>query len=84
MRLAWPRQVNEVFPIAPRSLVAALRAEGVGFYEWSSRAVAPALAPRDDEAFLRLVCSFETSDAEIDRFLAIVSGHCATAPGADR
>ena len=49
-------------------LVAALRAEGAGFYEWSSRAVAPALAPREDEAFLRLVCSFETSDAEIDRF----------------
>ena len=84
VRLAWPRQVNQVFPIAPRSLVAALRAEGVGFYEWSSRAVPPAQAPRGDEAFLRLVCSFETSDAEIDRFLAIVSGHCASAPGAGR
>jgi threonine aldolase len=79
VRLAWPVQVNQVFPIAPRSLVAALRAEGVGFYEWTSRAVPPALAPREDEAFLRLVCSFETSDSEIDRFLAIVSGHCASA-----
>ena len=84
VRLAWPRQVNQVFPIAPRSLVAALRAEGVGFYEWSSRAVPAALAPREDEAFLRLVCSFETSDSEIDRFLAIVRSHCAKATGAGR
>jgi threonine aldolase len=84
LRLAWPRQVNQVFPIAPRSLVAALRAEGVGFYEWTSRAVPPALAPREDEAFLRLVCSFETSDSEIDRFLAIVSGHCASARSVGR
>lgn len=79
VRLAWPTQVNEIFPIAPRSLVAALRAENVGFYEWSSRAVAPAMAPRENEAFLRLVCSFETSDAEIDQFLAIAGSHCAKA-----
>ena len=77
LRLAWPAQVNEIFPIAPRSLVAALQARGVGFHEWSSRAVAPALAAREDEAFLRLVCSFATSEAEIDRFLAIARGHCA-------
>jgi threonine aldolase len=84
VRLAWPRQVNQVFPIVPRSLVPALRAEGAGFYEWTSRAVPPTLAAREDEAFLRLVCSFETSDAEIDRFLAIVGGHCARAAGPGR
>jgi threonine aldolase len=76
VRLAWPAQVNEVFPIAPRSLVGALRAAGAGFYEWSSRAAAPALAAREDEAFMRLVCSFETSDAEIDQFLSIARSHC--------
>jgi threonine aldolase len=75
LRLAWPPQVNEIFPIAPRSLVAALRAAGVGFNAWTSRAVAPGLAPREDEAFARLVCSFETSDAEIDRLLALVRDH---------
>ena len=84
VRLAWPGQVNELFPIVPRSLVAALRAEGAGFYEWSSRAVAPATAAREGEAFLRLVCSFETSAAEIDRFLAIVKGQCALAAGVGR
>src|ERR1700761_8183630 len=64
VRLAWPRQANEIFPIVPRGLVKVLAAEGAGFYEWSSRAVAPAVAAREGEAFLRLVCSYETSDAE--------------------
>jgi threonine aldolase len=81
VRLAWPAQVNEIFAIAPASLVGTLRTAGVGFYEWNSRAVSPTLAPRENEAFLRLVCSFETNDAEIDRFLAIVESHCASALG---
>jgi threonine aldolase len=76
VRLAWPRQVNEVFAIAPRSVLAPVLAAGVRLYEWTSRAVAPSLAPREDETFLRLVCSFETTDAEVDQFLAIVRDHC--------
>jgi threonine aldolase len=80
LRLAWPRRVNEIFAIAPHSLAAALRAEGAQFHEWSSRAVAPALAARDGEAFLRLVCSFDTQETEIDRFLAFARDHFACAP----
>ena len=79
VRLAWPRQANEVFPIVPRALVAPLRAAGAGFYEWSSRAVPPAAAPGEAEAFLRLVCSFATAEAEVDRFLALVAQGCAAA-----
>jgi threonine aldolase len=79
IRLAWPRQANEIFPIVPRMLLETLTAEGAGFYEWTSRAVAPGVAAREDEAFLRLVCSFETSDAEIDRFLALARTHCLAA-----
>ena len=81
VRLAWPRQANEIFPIAPRALVAALKAEGASFYEWTSRAVAPALAAREGEAFLRLICSFDTSDAEIDRLLAVAAGVRAAGRG---
>ena len=77
IRLAWPVQVNEVFAIAPRAVTAPLRAAGAQFYEWTSRAVAPERAPRDDEAFLRLVCSFDTSDAEVDQLTAIARAHCA-------
>jgi threonine aldolase len=82
VRLAWPRQANEIFPIAPRGLAATLRSRDIGFYEWSSRAVAPALAMREGEAFLRLVCSYETSLADVDRLLAIIENHCLSAPAA--
>ena len=80
VRLAWPREVNEVFPIVPRAVVAPLSAAGARFYEWTSRAVSPAIAARDGEAFLRLVCSFETRDAEVDRLLEIVRASCPSSP----
>jgi threonine aldolase len=76
VRLAWPRQINEVFPIAPRAVVAPLIAAGARIYEWTSRAVAPTIGPREEETFLRLVCSFETTDAEVDELVAIVRAHC--------
>jgi threonine aldolase len=72
VRLAWPAQVNEVFAIAPRRMIEPLKEAGAQFYDWTSRAVAPDRAPSGDEAFLRLVCSFETSDAEVDRLTAIM------------
>jgi threonine aldolase len=77
VRLAWPRQINEVFPIAPRAVVAPLTAAGARIYEWTSRAVSPAVAAKPDETFLRLVCSFETSDAEVDQLISIVRAHSA-------
>jgi threonine aldolase len=73
VRLAWPTQVNEVFVVAP------LNAAGARIYEWTSRAVSPEAAPRDGEAFIRLVCSFETSDAEVDRLVSIVRASCGEA-----
>ena len=77
VRLAWPAEVNEVFPIVPRAVVAPLREAGAQFYEWTSRAVARERALGAGEAFLRLVCSFETSDEEVDRLVAIARAHCA-------
>jgi threonine aldolase len=71
-RLVWPTEVNEVFAAVPSGVLPSLRAAGARFHEWSSRAVAQASAPGPNEAFIRLVCSFETSEAEIDQFVAIV------------
>jgi threonine aldolase len=75
VRLAWPVQVNEVFAIAPRRVVEPLRSAGAQFYEWTSRAVAAERAPREGEAFLRFVCSFDTRDAEVDQLVAIISAN---------
>lgn len=84
VRLVWKTEVNEVFVAMPVAALARLKAAGARLYEWSSRAVAPAAAPRSGEAFVRLVCSFETSAAEIDQLIAIVRSPApeATRPGA--
>jgi threonine aldolase len=71
MRLAWPTEVNEVFIVAPAATVAVWRAAGADFHEWSSRSLGKDIEPRQGEALVRLVTSFETSGEEIDRILAL-------------
>ncbi len=81
VRLAWALEANEVFVVAPDAIVAAWREGGAKFYPWSTRALAPDRAPRPGETLVRLVTSFETKDAEIDRLVAL-SGGQATGAGA--
>ena len=73
VRIVWPVEVNEVFVTLPRSTLATLQQGEARFYEWSTRSAAAHAQPRIGEAFIRLVCSFETSDVEIDRFVGIVA-----------
>lgn len=79
VRVAWPTDVNEVFVVAPDELASRWRAAGAKFHPWSSRSIAAGQEPRAGETLLRLVASFETSDAEIEALLAI-----AQAPHARR
>ena len=65
-RLAWESQANEVVPVLPRAIIAKLRASGATCYEW------PADGVGDDEDCVRLVTSFATSEAEVDRFLSLL------------
>jgi threonine aldolase len=76
VRVAWPTDVNEVFVVAPNAMVERWRAAGARFHEWSTRSLAPGRAPRDGEALVRLVTSFETASSEIDRLMSI----CASVP----
>ena len=83
VRLAWPTEANEVFVIAPTPMVSAWRAAGAAFHEWSTRSMASDRAPREGEALVRLVTSFETTPDEIDRLLALCGrreGASAQAP----
>jgi threonine aldolase len=73
-RLPWTREANEVFAILPDHADAALQAAGARYYRWSAGRLAPELRPREGEAFVRLVTSFETTPAEVERFVDIVSG----------
>jgi threonine aldolase len=74
VRLAWPTDANEVFVVAPNVLVAAWRAAGANFHEWTTRALAADRAPRKGEMLVRLVTSFETEPSEIDRLVGVCSG----------
>jgi threonine aldolase len=69
VRLAWPCQANEVFPILPRSLDTALRAAGAVYHPWSSRSLAAGETVGADEALVRLVTSFATTESDVDRLL---------------
>ena len=71
LRTGWPTQANEVFLIAPSARLAGWRAAGAAFYEWPTQGVRPERAPGPHESLIRLVTSFETSDAEIDSLLAL-------------
>ena len=80
VRLAWPTEANEVFVAARDETLAAWRAAGASFHEWSTRSLAADHAPREGETLVRLVASFETSEAEIDRLLAVAAEAAAAAP----
>jgi threonine aldolase len=73
VRLPWPRQINELFAILPKRADAALKAAGARYYDWGARSLSEAEAPKPDEVFVRLISSFATKQADIDRFVAIVA-----------
>ncbi len=72
VRCPWSQDANEVFAVFPRKTAAALTAAGALFNDWSTRSLREEERPGPDEIFLRLVCSFQTTDVEIDDFLRIV------------
>ena len=65
-RLAWESQANEVFPILSKTIIARLRAAGATLHEWPVEGVGV------DEDCVRLVTSFATSEAEVDRLLSLL------------
>lgn len=64
-RLGWEPQANEVFAVLPKAMIARLRGHGAMFHEWPAKGVA--VGP--EEELVRLVTSFATSEAEVERFL---------------
>ncbi|THD42855.1 MAG: low specificity L-threonine aldolase [Bradyrhizobium sp.] len=73
VRLVFPVEVNEVFVVAPEAALAAWRAAGARFHDWSTRATPPEAAPRAGEAMARFVTSFETDEKEIDALIALAA-----------
>jgi len=60
VELPWPTEANEVFPVLPDAIDAALESAGFLYYPW------PVVA-----GMKRLVTSFATEEEDIDRLLAV-------------
>ncbi|WP_407523441.1 threonine aldolase family protein [Methylobacterium oryzisoli] len=69
VRLAWPVEANEVFPILPGPLARRLREGGGAFYDWSSTSLPEGERVREDETLARLVTSFATQESEVEALL---------------
>jgi threonine aldolase len=70
VRLAWPTEANEVFPILPRRIDEALRRAGATYHPWSDRSLSAGEAVGPDEVLVRLVTAFNTSPESVDALLA--------------
>jgi threonine aldolase len=71
VRLAWPTEANEVFPIVPRAMDEALRAAGAEYHPWTEGSLPAGQGVGEGEALIRLVVSFATEEAQIRRFLDV-------------
>jgi|SoiMethySBSTD1v2_1073268.scaffolds.fasta_scaffold279527_2 threonine aldolase len=69
---AWPVEANEVFVTLPQAICERLQRTGATFYPWTSDSLPKARTARAGGNMIRLVCSFATEAAEVDRFLATV------------
>lgn len=72
-RLAWPCEANEVFALLPRERAEALWAAGAVFYEWVQPNAEGDPEARAGTLLARLVTSFLTDTAEVDRFIHLLS-----------
>ncbi|MEP2704367.1 MAG: low specificity L-threonine aldolase [Roseibium sp.] len=72
-RTAWPVEANEVFPILKRRQFEALEAAGAMLYEWPTKDREGAAALASDEVILRTVCSFATTETDVETFLKTLS-----------
>lgn len=73
VRLAWPTQANEVFPIIPRHLDQALKGAGILYHPWTDLSLAEPERVADHEVLIRLVTSWATKEDDVRRLLETAS-----------
>ena len=78
-RLIHPTEANEVFVALCVGAHRRVRAAGAEYYLWEPGGEAALEGPEDRPVAARLVCDWSTTEAEVDRFLALVAGDAAPA-----
>jgi len=71
VRLGWPTEANEVFPIIPDTLDKALKAAGVVYHPWQVSSLPDGERVGTGEALIRLVVSFATEEEDVQKVLEI-------------
>lgn len=71
VRLGWPTEANEVFPIIPAAMDKALRDAGVLYHPWTELSLPAGETVEPGEALIRLVLSFATQEEDVRRVLDI-------------
>lgn len=71
VRLAWPTQANEVFPIIPKAVDQAFKTAGLQYLGWTEVSLAEDARVGPDEALIRLVVSFATAEDEVRQLVDI-------------
>jgi threonine aldolase len=71
IRLAWPTEANEVFPIIPQALDRALKAAGILYNPWTELSLPEAERVRENEVLIRLVASWATREEDVRKLLEI-------------
>ncbi|MDE2133549.1 MAG: low specificity L-threonine aldolase [Alphaproteobacteria bacterium] len=66
VQLAHPVEANAVFAVVPDATLARLRGHGAAFYDWAP--------PENGRTLVRLVTSFATPEADVERFVKIANG----------
>jgi threonine aldolase len=73
VRLAWPTDANEVFPIIPQALNEALKAAGILYHPWTELSLPESERVGENEALIRLVASWATREEDVRTLLEIAS-----------
>jgi threonine aldolase len=71
-RLAFKPAGNEVFAILENGLDEKLRVAGAKYYPWVPSSLPVAERPGAGETMVRLVTSWQTTEAEVDKFAALL------------
>jgi threonine aldolase len=67
----WPVEANEVFVALPQPIDARLKAAGALYYPWTTGGLPDGTVLPSGATLVRLVTSFATTAAEVDRFVAM-------------
>jgi threonine aldolase len=73
VRMGWPTEANEVFPIIPQALDTALKEAGVLYHPWTEASLPAGEQVGPGESLIRLVVSFATQESDVFKVLEIAS-----------